>query len=92
MGDSAAFHAAPQHLLALQRANEVRLARAELKRNICSKELSAAQVVLECPWEADSMEISDLLMSQQRLRYWWRLPLPQYVESLYRRLGRDPAR
>jgi hypothetical protein len=66
MGDSAAFHAAPQHLMALQRANEVRLARAELKRRICSKEISAANVVLECPWEADSMEISDLLMSQQR--------------------------
>ena len=66
MGDSAAFHAAPQHLMALQRANEVRLARAELKRKICSKEISAAHVVLECPWEADSMEISGLLMSQQR--------------------------
>jgi hypothetical protein len=67
MGDpSAASVAAPQHLMALRRANEVRLARAELKRRICSQELSAAQVVLECPWEADSMEISDILMSQRR--------------------------
>ena len=66
MGDPAASDAAPQHLIALQRANEVRLARAELKRRICSQELSAAQVVLECPWEADSMEISDILMSQRR--------------------------
>ena len=66
MGDFAASDAAPQHLLALQRANEVRLARAELKRRISSQELSAAQVVLECPWEADSMEISDILMSQRR--------------------------
>jgi hypothetical protein len=66
MGDPAASGAAPQHLMALQRANEVRLARAELKRRICSQEFSAAKVVLECPWEADSMEISDILMSQRR--------------------------
>jgi hypothetical protein len=66
MGDPAASDAAPQHLLALRRANEVRLARAELKRRICSQDLYAAQVVLECPWEADSMEISDILMSQRR--------------------------
>src|ERR671932_2250124 len=66
MGDFAASDAAPQHLMALQRANEVRLARAELKRKISGQELSAAQVVLECPWEADSMEISDILMSQRR--------------------------
>src|SRR3954452_18929720 len=66
MGDPAASDAAPQHLLALRRANEVRLARAELKRRICSQEQNAAQVVLECPWEADSMEISDVLMSQRR--------------------------
>src|SRR4051794_6830217 len=58
--------AAPQHLMALRRANEVRLARAELKRRICSQEVNVAEVVLECPWEADSMEISDILMSQRR--------------------------
>jgi hypothetical protein len=66
MGDPAASDAAPQHLMALRRANEVRLARAELKRKISNQELSAASVVLECPWEADSMEISDILMSQRR--------------------------
>ena len=66
MGDFAASDAAPQHLMALRRANEVRLARAELKRKIATQELSAAQVVLECPWEADSMDISDILMSQRR--------------------------
>lgn len=66
MGDPAASDAAPQHLLALRRANEVRLARAELKRKICGQQVNAAQVVLECPWEADSMEISEILMSQRR--------------------------
>jgi hypothetical protein len=66
MGDTATFQAAPQHLKALQQANRVRLARADLKRQIAADETTAAEVVLECPWEADSMELSDLLMSQRR--------------------------
>ncbi|MCU0312594.1 MAG: hypothetical protein MUC84_00850 [Solirubrobacteraceae bacterium] len=57
---------APQHLRALERANAVRLARAELKRRVAAGELTVAQVVLECPWEADSMTIADLLCSQRR--------------------------
>ncbi|MFN8201601.1 MAG: hypothetical protein U0S48_03490 [Solirubrobacteraceae bacterium] len=56
----------PQHLQALQRANEVRLARAELKRRVADGELMAAEVVLESPWEAASMTVADLLMSQRR--------------------------
>lgn len=66
MGDTATSTAAPQHLQALQHANRVRLARAELKRRVAANELSAAHVVSDCPWEAASMEISDLLMSQRR--------------------------
>jgi len=57
---------APQHLQALGRANAVRLARAELKRRIATGELTAGEVVLECPWEAHSMTVADLLMSQRR--------------------------
>ena len=57
---------APQHMQALARANRVRLARAELKRQVAEGELSAAEVVLECPWEAESMAIAALLMSQHR--------------------------
>jgi hypothetical protein len=53
-------------LRALARANEVRLARAELKRQIADGEISAAHVILECPWEAASMTVSDLLTSQRR--------------------------
>jgi hypothetical protein len=56
----------PQHLQALQRANAVRLARAELKRRIAEGEVTVAEVVLGSPWEAESMTISDLLMSQRR--------------------------
>ena len=56
----------PQHLQALQRANRVRLARAELKRKISEGELTAAEVILTSPWEADSMALGDVLMSQRR--------------------------
>lgn len=56
----------PQHLQALQRANAVRLARAELKRRVAEGEISTAEVILDAPWEAESMTISDLLTSQRR--------------------------
>jgi hypothetical protein len=56
----------PQHLQALQRANAVRLARAELKRRVALGEISAADVIMESPWEAESMTVSDLLTSQHR--------------------------
>jgi hypothetical protein len=56
----------PQHMQALARANEVRLARADLKRRVAIGELTAAAVILDSPWEAESMTISDLLLSQRR--------------------------
>jgi hypothetical protein len=58
--------APPQHLQALQRANAVRLARAELKRRVALGEITAAEVIMAAPWEADSMSVSDLLTSQRR--------------------------
>jgi len=58
--------AGPQHMRALERANQVRLARAELKRRVADGEVDVAEVILDCPWEARSMAISDLLMSQRR--------------------------
>ena len=58
--------ARPQHLQALSRANQVRLARAELKRSVACGEITAGEVILESPWEAESMTVADLLMSQRR--------------------------
>jgi hypothetical protein len=58
--------AGPQYMRALERANKVRLARAELKRRVAIGELHVAEVILECPWEAQSMAVADLLMSQRR--------------------------
>jgi hypothetical protein len=66
MDGTATVAPAPQHMQALQRANEVRLARAELKRRIAAGEVSAAEVILDCPWEAASMPVADLLTSQRR--------------------------
>ena len=56
----------PQHMRALERANKVRLARAELKRRVAMGSVEVATVILECPWEAHSMAVADLLMSQRR--------------------------
>src|SRR5580700_1607968 len=58
--------AGPQYMRALERANQVRLARAELKRRVAIGELHVAEVILECPWQAESMAVADLLMSQRR--------------------------
>ena len=58
--------AGPQHMRALERANKVRLARAELKRRVAMGEIDVAEVILDCPWEAHSMAVADLLMSQRR--------------------------
>ena len=79
MSATATVAPAPQHLQALERANRVRLARAELKRKVCEGEVSAAAVILECPWEAASMPISDLLCSQRR---WGRTRCRKFLASL----------
>jgi hypothetical protein len=58
--------AGPQYMRALARANEVRLARAELKRGVAFGKIDVAEVILYCPWEARSMAVGELLMSQRR--------------------------
>ena len=80
MGTSATLDAGgEQHLRALEYANRVRRARAGMKRRIAHGELSAAEVVLSGPWEAHSMSISDLLMSQKR---WGRTRCRRLLVSL----------
>src|SRR3954462_8701541 len=77
--DATATAPAPQHMRALAQANRVRLARAELKRQVADGELDVAAVVLECPWEAESMTIADLLMSQHR---WGRTRCRRFLASI----------
>jgi hypothetical protein len=69
----------PQHMLALERANRVRLARAALKRQIAAGALDVGQVILTSPWEAESMSISELLMSQKR---WGRTRCRKFLASI----------
>jgi hypothetical protein len=64
---------------ALAQANRVRLARAELKRQVADGEASVADVVLSCPWEAETMSISDLLISQHR---WGRERCRRFLASI----------
>jgi hypothetical protein len=66
MMETATMTPEPQRLRALERANAVRLARAELKRRIAEGELSAAEVIIACPPEASSWTVGELLMSQRR--------------------------
>jgi hypothetical protein len=56
----------PQRLRALEHANAVRLARAELKRKIAEGDASAAEVILECPEAVRKWTVAELLMSQRR--------------------------
>ena len=63
---TAAPAAVPQHIQALEHANRVRLARAALKRAVRAGEVEAHEVVRSCPWEAETMSVSELLRSQTR--------------------------
>jgi hypothetical protein len=71
--------AAPQHMRALAQANRVRLARAELKRQVSEGERTVSEIVQEAPWEAESMAIADLLMSQHR---WGRTRCRRFLASI----------
>jgi hypothetical protein len=86
---TAAPAAVPQHIRALEHANRVRLARAALKRAVGAGDLNAAQVVRSCPWEAETMSVSELLRSQSR---WGRTRTRKFLLPLAvnenRQLGR----
>ena len=58
--------ALPQHIKALGRANEVRLARAVLKKGVRSGRVSVCAVIRSCPPEAEGMTLLDLLDSLPR--------------------------
>jgi hypothetical protein len=56
----------PQCLRALELANQVRTARAALKREVTSGRRQAAEVIRHCPSEAETMPIFELLTAQRR--------------------------
>ena len=56
----------PQRLRALEHANAVRLARAELKRRVAVGDVSAAEVILACPESVQRWTVGELLTAQRR--------------------------
>lgn len=64
---------------ALERANEVRLARAELKRSIAQGDVDIAELIQDCPWEIDSMSLAELLTSQRR---WGRTRARKFLQNV----------
>lgn len=79
MTHTARMPSAPQHLQALERANAVRLARAALKRRVAAGELCVADIILDAPWEAESMTVADLLTSQRR---WGHTRCRRFLQSI----------
>jgi hypothetical protein len=66
MPETAQTPSEPQRLRALEHANAVRLARAELKRRIAEGDLSAGEVILACPESVQRWTVGELLTSQRR--------------------------
>lgn len=56
---------ARQRLLALERANRVRLTRAALKRRLRAGEVVAADAILRSSRDTDTMTVAELLLSQR---------------------------
>jgi hypothetical protein len=69
----------PQHVRALERANQVRRARALIKRRIATGDLTAAEVILSHRWELESMRIGEVLLSQRR---WGRTRCERFLVSV----------
>lgn len=72
-------HVQSQCMLALGRANEIRVARAELKRRVAFGEIEVADVILQCPSEAHGMAVADLLCSQRR---WGQIRCRKLLDAL----------
>lgn len=79
MDGTTTVDAPAQHMQALELANRVRLARSALKRGVAGGEIDVAEVVSTAPWEAQTMEISELLCSQRR---WGLKRCRRFLESL----------
>jgi hypothetical protein len=71
--------ASPQRMRALERANQARCARAELKRRVAQGEIGVVEVILTGPWEAEGMAVADLLTSQRR---WGQTRVRKFLASV----------
>lgn len=66
MTPTTTFNPEQQRMDALASANEIRLARASLKRQIRAGQKSVRVVVLDPPWYVDQMYLVDLVMAMPR--------------------------
>jgi len=74
---------------ALAQANRIRLARAQLKRDIESGGADVTDVVRSCPWEAETMTVGELLRSQRR---WGRTRTRKFLFALALNENRELGR
>lgn len=56
----------PQHLVALASANQVRLKRAELRRQVRCGEVELSMLIWQVPREMESLMVGEMLMWQHR--------------------------
>jgi hypothetical protein len=68
-----------QNMRALEHANRIRLARAELKRRIAKGDVSVAEILLEPTDEVAGMAIAELLTSQKR---WGTTRCGKFLDSI----------
>jgi hypothetical protein len=71
--------AGPQRMRALERANQARCARAELKRRVAQGDIGVAEVILTGPWATERMAVADLLTSQ---RHWGHARVRKFLASV----------
>ena len=64
LGDTIGGAPHAQRLRALKGANRVRVARADLKRRLRSGEAAAAEAILRCSRDTDTMTVGELLRGQ----------------------------
>lgn len=79
MSATATSPASRQNMMALERANRIRLARARLKREIAAGETTVADVLLDPREEIEGMAISELLSSQKR---WGTTRCAKFLETI----------
>lgn len=69
----------PQHMVALQKAQSIRLARCQLKRDVASGRITVADVLMNSQKCTENMTVFELLMSQQR---WGRTRVKKLLATL----------
>lgn len=79
MSATATSPASRQNMMALQRANHIRLTRARLKREIAAGDVRVADVLLDPAEEVEGMEIAELLASQKR---WGTTRCAKFLDSI----------